>query len=188
MLRRLLSGLTTRIFLLQQKTLSSLKGGEGRVRRVAQLRDCRVIVRDAPSPCPRPRWGRGFISLHFAMGGARSALILAAGLAVIAAQPAAAHAHLDRAEPGVGATLAAAPAQVRIWFTEALEPAFSTITVTDATGGDVGQGKATVDAGNAKLLELGLKTLPPGTYRVKWRVIAVDTHQTEGDYTFTVKP
>src|SRR5271169_2116384 len=98
----------------------------------------------------------------------RSAIPLLAitALAAIGASPASAHAFLDRAEPGVGSTLAAAPAQVRIWFTEAVEPAFSTIAVTDAKGADVGQGKATVDAANAKLLELGLKTLVPGTYRV----------------------
>jgi copper resistance protein C len=114
--------------------------------------------------------------------------IAAAALFALAAQPAAAHAFLDHAQPGVGSTLAAAPAQIKIWFTEALEPAFSTIAVTDAGGGDVGQGKTKVDAADPKLLELGLKTLAPGTYRVKWRAISVDTHQTEGDYTFTVKP
>ena len=77
---------------------------------------------------------------------------------------------------------------MRIWFTEALEPAFSTITVTDAQGREVEDGKAKVDAGNPMLLEVGLKPLAPGTYTVKWRVISVDTHPTEGDFTFTVKP
>jgi copper resistance protein C len=114
--------------------------------------------------------------------------MLALVAVALGGSPAAAHAFLDRADPGVGSTLAAAPAQVQIWFTEALEPSFSTITVTDAHGSDVGQGKATVDAANAKLLELGLKSLTPGTYRVKWRVISVDTHPTEGDFTFAVKP
>jgi hypothetical protein len=109
-------------------------------------------------------------------------------LFALAAHPAASHAFLDRAEPGVGSTLGAAPAQIKIWFTEALEPAFSAIAVTDAGGGDVGQGKAKVDAADPNLLELGLKALAPGTYRVRWRVTSVDTHQTEGDYTFTVKP
>jgi copper resistance protein C len=109
-------------------------------------------------------------------------------LIALGAAAANAHAFLDRAEPGVGSTLAAAPAQVRIWFTEALEPAFSTIAVTDARGRDVGQGNARVDAANPMLLEVGLAALAPGTYTVKWRVISIDTHPTEGDFTFTVKP
>lgn len=115
------------------------------------------------------------------------AAIVAAILA-IGGSAAHAHAFLDRAEPGVGSTLAAAPAQVRIWFTEALEPAFSTIAVTDAQGGAVADGKAKVDAANPMLLEVGLKPLAPGTYTVRWRVISVDAHPTQGDFAFTVKP
>jgi copper resistance protein C len=99
-----------------------------------------------------------------------------------------AHAFLDHSEPGVGSTLTAPPQQVRIWFTEALEAAFSSITVTDGSGRDVGQGKAKVDGKNPMLLEIGLMALPPGTYRVTWRVVSVDTHPTEGNFTFTVKP
>ena len=90
--------------------------------------------------------------------------------------------------PEFGSTLAAAPAKVRIWFTEALEQAFSTIAVTDPQGHVVADGKAKVDAANPMLLEVGLKPLAPGTYTVRWRVISVDTHPTEGDFTFTVKP
>jgi hypothetical protein len=30
--------------------------------------------------------------------------------------------------------------------------------------------------------------LTPGTYRVSWRVVSVDTHPTEGNFTFTIKP
>jgi methionine-rich copper-binding protein CopC len=107
-----------------------------------------------------------------------------------AAGGAAAHAHafLDHSEPAVGSTLVVPPTQVRIWFTEALEPAFSTITVTDAAGRSVGQGQAAVDGKDPMLLQIGLPSLPAGTYRVQWRVISVDTHPTEGDFTFTVKP
>jgi copper resistance protein C len=31
-----------------------------------------------------------------------------------------------------------------------------------------------------------LPKLPPGTYTVNWHVTSVDTHKTEGNYTFTV--
>jgi methionine-rich copper-binding protein CopC len=33
-----------------------------------------------------------------------------------------------------------------------------------------------------------LRSLAPGTYRVAWHVVSVDTHRTEGAYTFAVKP
>src|SRR5579885_566855 len=101
-----------------------------------------------------------------------------------AAADAMAHAFPDHAAPAVGSTVHAPPAQVRIWFTEALEPAFSTIAVTDAAGKPVAKGKARLDPGNPKLLEIDLPALPPGTYHVAWRVISVDTHPTPGDFSF----
>ena len=39
------------------------------------------------------------------------------------------HAFLDRAEPRVGSTVKIAPTQVRVWFTEQLEAAFSILGV-----------------------------------------------------------
>jgi hypothetical protein len=115
-------------------------------------------------------------------------LAVAGTLFVAGATGAQAHAFLDHADPAVGSTLSAPPHQVRIWFTEALEPAFSTIAVTDASGRTVGQAKAALDAHDARLLALALPALAPGTYRVSWRVVSVDTHPTEGDFTFTIKP
>jgi hypothetical protein len=112
-----------------------------------------------------------------------------AALLLLAAAPLArAHAFLDHTEPTVGGTVAKSPPALRLWFTEALEPAFSTIALADAAGKAVPAGKATVDAKDKKLLELALPPLPPGTYRVTWRVVSVDTHPTEGNFTFTVKP
>jgi len=110
---------------------------------------------------------------------------LAAAL-LLAGSPARAHAFLDHADPAVGSTAAKAPAQVRIWFTEALEPAFSSIAVTDAAGHAMGKGKAKVDPSDPKLLVLDLAPLPAGAYHVVWHVVSVDTHRTEGDFTFTV--
>ncbi|HXP12587.1 MAG TPA: copper resistance CopC family protein [Stellaceae bacterium] len=99
-----------------------------------------------------------------------------------------AHAFLDHAAPPVGSTLGASPAAVRIWFTQELEPAFSGIEVTDATGARVDDGTPMVDAKDHTLLIVGLKKLPPGEYKVHWHVISVDTHATEGNFTFRVGP
>jgi methionine-rich copper-binding protein CopC len=96
------------------------------------------------------------------------------------------HAFLERAEPRVGSTVKSPPSQVRAWFTEALEPAFSTLEVVNQSGDRVDRGPARVDVASPALLQVPLKPLGPGTYRVKWRVLSVDTHVTEGDYTFRV--
>jgi methionine-rich copper-binding protein CopC len=110
---------------------------------------------------------------------ALTALLLGAGVAR-------GHAFLERAEPRVGSTVKAAPSQVRVWFTEALEPAFSTLEVVNQAGDRVDRGPTRVDAASRALLQVPLKPLGPGTYRVKWRVLSVDTHVTEGDFTFRV--
>jgi copper resistance protein C len=96
-----------------------------------------------------------------------------------------AHARLDRASPPVGSKVATAPPELLLWFTEKLEPAFSTAEVRDAQGAMV-SGKAQVDRSNRTELHVPLKTLPGGTYRVVWRVLSVDTHRTQGDFTFRV--
>ena len=99
-----------------------------------------------------------------------------------------AHAFIDHAEPAVGSKVTHAPSQVRIWFTEALEAAFSTLKVLDAAGHEVQQGKAQIDKTNSKILQAGLPALAPGTYKVVWRAVSVDTHVTHGDFTFTIAP
>ncbi len=98
-----------------------------------------------------------------------------------------AHARLDHASPKVGSTVATAPPELVLWFTEKLEPAFSTVEVRNAQGAVV-SGKAQVDRNDRTELHVPLKTLPRGTYRVIWRVLSVDTHRTQGDFTFHVGP
>jgi copper resistance protein C len=102
----------------------------------------------------------------------------------LAAAPAArAHAFLDHASPLVGSTVASAPSEVVLTFTQNLEPAFSTVTVTGPGGAEAGQGKAQV-SGNT--MRVGIKGGGAGTYRVHWHVLSVDTHTTEGTFTFHV--
>jgi methionine-rich copper-binding protein CopC len=96
-----------------------------------------------------------------------------------------AHALLDRAEPLVGSTVNAAPREVSLSFTQNLEAAFSTIEVTDTSGQRVDEGKPSIE-GN--VMRVQLRAIPPGTYRVEWHVLSVDTHTTEGRFSFTVHP
>jgi methionine-rich copper-binding protein CopC len=103
----------------------------------------------------------------------------------LASGEAAAHAFLDHADPRVGNTVATPPREVRLWFTQKLEPAFSTVTVTDAAGQRVDTGKARV---SGDTMAISLRKIGSGTYRVIWRVLSVDTHTTDGNFTFNVGP
>jgi len=107
---------------------------------------------------------------------------------LLAAMPgnAFAHAFLDHAEPRVGSTATSAPKEVVLWFTQKLEPAFSSIEVRNDRGAAMQAGKAAVIGGTQ--LRVPLKALSPGTYKVFWRVLSVDTHQTQGDFSFRVGP
>jgi copper resistance protein C len=115
-------------------------------------------------------------------------LLLIAILALGAAAPAWGHAFLERAEPRVGSTVKPAPTQVRVWFTQNLEPAFSTLEVSNERGERVDLGATQPDPVDPALLQVALKPIGTGTYRVKWRVLSVDTHVTAGDFTFKVQP
>jgi copper resistance protein C len=96
-----------------------------------------------------------------------------------------AHAYLDHASPLVGSVVTA-PSEVRLWFTQALEPRFSAAQLRSSAGAVVGTG--TVDPANPKEMVIRVRALPPGKYKVKWKILSVDTHRTEGDFGFEVKP
>ena len=119
----------------------------------------------------------------------RQATVALCGLALtwVGLQTAWGHAFPQRADPPVGATVAVAPALVRIWFDVALEPAFSSLRIQTARGQRVDHEDGQVDPRDATLLTVRLPPLAPGTYRVLWSVVARDGHRTEGDYTFTVQ-
>jgi methionine-rich copper-binding protein CopC len=104
-------------------------------------------------------------------------------LATLTPLAASAHATLDHAEPRVGNTVPSAPREVRLWFTQKLEQAFSRVEVTDDSGQRVDTGKPRV-SGNE--MAVSVRALGPGTYRVNWKVLSVDTHSTDGNFSFTI--
>ena len=111
-----------------------------------------------------------------------------AALAAVLVQPVGAHAFLERAVPAVGSSVHTSPTELKLWFTQRLEPAFSVVRVLDKSGAQVDAGDMRVDAEDATLLRVSLPRLAPGTYRVVWRVLSADTHASEGDYSFEVAP
>ncbi len=97
-----------------------------------------------------------------------------------------AHAFLKDADPGVGSTIQTSPGEIRIRFTENIEPAVSSIQVFDASGKEVDKRDLYLDRSDHALLKVSLPSLGAGTYKVVWRVVSVDTHVTNGSFTFRI--
>ena len=106
-------------------------------------------------------------------------------IALVAGE-ASAHAFLDHAVPPVGATVAAPPPTLRLFFSEPIEPLFSGVELATAAGRRITTSAAAIDPHNPAALVLPLPPLMPGRYRVNWHVVSVDTHRSEGSYEFSV--
>jgi methionine-rich copper-binding protein CopC len=120
----------------------------------------------------------------------RRSIAATAALLAVALTPAAAfaHAQLEKAVPAVGATVAS-PNEIRLKFSEGVEPRFSGVTLAAEGGAAVPLGPPGVDpADNSVLIVKIAKPLAPGVYTVTWRAVSVDTHKTQGAFSFTVKP
>jgi copper resistance protein C len=106
---------------------------------------------------------------------------------MIAAAPGAwAHSFPEQESPAAGETVAAPPAQVTIKYDAPIEKLFDSLRVLDAAGQDKAAGAPQV-SGDGYELSVPVGALGPGQYTVQWRVVCIDTHHTEGSYTFTVK-
>ena len=107
----------------------------------------------------------------------------------IAATAALAHAQLQKATPAVGSTVNASPAEIRLKFSEGVEPRFSGIALATQDGAAEPIGKPSLDpADNSVLVATIAQQLKPGAYKVTWRAVSVDTHKTQGSFVFTVAP
>jgi methionine-rich copper-binding protein CopC len=74
------------------------------------------------------------------------------------------------------------PTEITLYFTEELEPKFSCAEVRSAAGARVDH-EANI---SGKVMHLSVGTLAPGNYTVTWHVTSVDTHKTQGSFSFTV--
>ena len=99
-----------------------------------------------------------------------------------------AHAQLESATPAVGGAVAS-PSEIRLKFSEGVEPRFSTISLATDSGGAVALGAPSVEPDDQSVLiaKIG-KSLAPGIYTVTWHAVSVDTHKTQGSFNFTVTP
>jgi copper transport protein len=108
----------------------------------------------------------------------RGILALGTGLALLwLALPALAHGYLVRSIPQDRSVLERAPTRLQYWFSEDLEPRFSSLVLRDAQGNVIAEGG--VDAANNALLTLSLPpgALADGTYVVELRpAFSADGH------------
>ncbi len=112
---------------------------------------------------------------------------LALGGLLVAAVPAFAHAHLDHAVPAMSGTVAQAPAQLELFFTEGVVPHFCRVELLDPHGKQVKTGAPETAKGNTSELLVALPKLAAGTYTVDWHATSEDSHKTKGSYKFTVE-
>ncbi len=109
-------------------------------------------------------------------------------LALIAAPVALAHANLVRSEPPANSAQQTPPTVVRLWFSEDIEPSFSSVSVVDKNSVAVDKGDSHRMSDDAKGMQVSLKdNLPQGLYTVVWKTTsAVDGHVVGGSFAFTV--
>src|SRR3989442_15949250 len=112
----------------------------------------------------------------------RGCLLLAALVCALAIVPdgALAHAFLDRAEPRVGSTIKTAPAHVRLWFTGALESAYSRVQVLDEAGQRGDLGGSALDAERRNVPRGSLPAPPAGPPTGPSRGHAPERHAAAG--------
>jgi methionine-rich copper-binding protein CopC len=100
-----------------------------------------------------------------------------------------AHAHLQKSTPSAGEIVKASPTEIRLTFSEAVEPRFSTIAVVAHGAVAAPVGKPSVDPADDSVLIAPIsQALKAGVYKVTWRAVSTDTHKTEGAFSFTVAP
>ncbi len=119
---------------------------------------------------------------------ALAALIVLATLTLAApARPAYAHAALIRANPANNETLKRPPVRIVLNFSEPVERKLTEIQVADRDGNRFDEGATAFDDNDATFASVGVKTLEPGLYFVKWsNVSTVDGHNLKGSYPFIV--
>jgi len=99
--------------------------------------------------------------------------------------PVSAHSFPESEAPAAGQTLNEPPSEVRIKYDAPIEKLFAQLAVIDSSGQDLAQGAPAV-SDDGYILTVKLPRLKPGNYVVKWRVVGIDTHHTEGSYSFSV--
>jgi len=105
---------------------------------------------------------------------------------ILGISPAFAHAFLVKSDPPVGASIATAPKTLLLTFTEGLEIPFCSVAVTDSMGMDDSAGKPEPVPGHPEQMLVPVNISMPGKILVSWHAVSVDTHKTQGTFSFMV--
>ena len=121
-------------------------------------------------------------------GRTRLAALAAVAVTLLAPSSAWAHAALLRTSPVASRIVNTPPAQLTLTYSEAVEPRFAIVSVTDAAGHQHTAGRPHRSPSDPDELVQALGHLDEGWYLVFWRVISVDGHPVRGAFTFAVGP
>ena len=100
--------------------------------------------------------------------------------------PAFAHATLQSATPAPNGA-AAFVKEIRLSFSESVDPKFSGVELKDRAGKTIATGTASIDPKDKKELIVPVSSeLPAGAYTVDWHAVSEDTHRVKGTFTFQV--
>jgi methionine-rich copper-binding protein CopC len=107
-------------------------------------------------------------------------------LALAPAAPVLAHAIVVAAQPAAGATVSGPDVEISLTFNVRIDASRSKLTLTgpDSATKDI----AILPVESPALLSGRLSGLAPGSYSLRWQVLATDGHITRGDIKFTVAP
>ena len=121
------------------------------------------------------------------MNKSRMWLYVGALLATVLSSPmmASAHSFPEKESPSAGQKIASPPSEVVIDFDAPIEKLFAKLEVTGADGQNLAAGAPQISDDGTRM-SVKVPALKPGDYTVKWAVVGIDTHHTEGSYTFTV--
>ena len=115
-----------------------------------------------------------------------------AGLAMLVAigvlgAPVSAHLAVSRTAPADGATVAASPAHVRVWFTQPPSDRLSRLELHGPSG-EVELSPVQVNREDRSISAAVTGSLARGAYEVRWRTAGNDGHVMRGCFSFTVEP
>jgi methionine-rich copper-binding protein CopC len=99
------------------------------------------------------------------------------------------HNHLVKSVPNSGETLTAAPREIKLWFAEKPEVAFTSVTLMKGDSTRIATIRATgTDDSMAVAIPLDKTPLPAGDYLVGWRTASDDGHAVRGVFRFSISP
>ena len=111
-------------------------------------------------------------------------LLLAALLASAPVVPAAAHAILMSSQPALRGTVPAGETRIVLRFNSRVDPARSQVALMRP---DRAETPLPLEPGTAADTLAATATLAPGSYTLRWQVLAIDGHITHGSVPFTVQ-